>query len=235
MADVTMPLAELDELRNTIKTLENEKQELISKQKQVHVLHKYFNGKIVPGDTSGIRVQLTGFSLSSNAWQSSWQRSYQNFDREYNLEDVLRRDLLRITLTEDKTRSSSEFINLSEAQGIIAEVEQKKIQTQLDTALARATNAEYELTVIKDRHKKELLSTQESYSTTIEELKNKHETSIKESQSQYNNLLEEYENFKVNKAKISLETKMQDLEIQLHNLKKRSLWERILNRQEELT
>lgn len=232
-----MDLAELKQLESKIEKLKAEKQELLDKQHQIVVHHKYFKGKIEPvsfppGKIHSISsINISGSAIYQNENGIS---SIANFSRDIPLQKAIDSGLVSINIQEDTSRYSKDYINMSEAISQIREEEKEKINNELKKALDRATNAEYEITVIEDKYKKKILESTDYYNKKIQELNSKYSEEIKNlakiRDDKYKELKQEFEDYKEDKKRLSLEEQVKVLTKELQEYKNKTFWQRIIKK-----
>lgn len=243
-----MDLAELKALEKSIENLEKEKQDLIDKQHQVIVYHKYFNGKIKLGekklfDQNRVNIQAIRWS------------NYGRISSEYIIDDnvsfqsLLDKGLIEIDISEISSKTSKDYINMSEVIDQVRKEETEKLQSRLQELIDRSYNAETALETSKEDSKKEILRTRKNYQDREEELinnfNNKIEKLTKESDlkidnlikekieldkmltSRYNVLKEQFEDFKADKKRLSLEEQILELTEQLKAEKAKGFWSKL--------
>lgn len=234
-----MDLAELKALEKSIENLEKEKQDLIDKQHQVVVYHKYFNGKIKLGEKK--LFDQNRVNIQSIRWADSWSNTSQYIsDDNVNFQSLLDKGLIEIDISEISSKTSKDYINMSEAIDQIRKEEEEKLQLQINQLRERSYIAETALETSKEDSKKEILRIRKSYQEKEEEListfNNKIDNLVKEKieldkllTSKYNNLKQEFEDFKADKKRLSLEEQILELTEQLKAEKAKGFWSKLFN------
>lgn len=237
MAKVEMDLAELKALEKSIENLEKEKQDLIDRQHQVIVYHKYFNGKIKFGekklfDQNRVNIQAIRWNNYGNL------SSEYIIDNNISFQSLLDKGLIEIDISEISSKTSKDYINMSEAIDQIRKEEEEKLQLQINQLRERSYIAETALETSKEDSKKEILRIRKSYQEKEEELitnfNNKIDNLVKEKIEldklltlKYNNLKQEFEDFKADKKRLSLEEQILELTEQLKAEKTKGFWSKI--------
>jgi len=184
MANVTMDMAELDQIRERIKQLENEKQNLLDKQQQVLFIHKHYDGKVIYSEgakkrnltINGMylndkRILNSGYSFISHEYAN---QGYNYFEQSVSFDELVNNDILKVDLTENTNKTSKEYKNLNEVISEIREEEKEKLNKKLYDYSERATNAEVAIETLSEDNKKELLRIEKKYKDEIKNLKEKH-------------------------------------------------------------
>lgn len=241
MANVTMDLAELKALENKIENLEKEKQDLIDREQQVVIYHKYFNGKIKTKNTSdkygsfivtGIesKYNYSGYSIDP------YKSSYRNFNCSF--QDLLDKGFIEIDVTELTEKTTKDYKNLSEVIKLIRNEEEIKIADKLQKAIDRANVVEVASETLVEDHVKEIIRIKKEASDRIEELKSeilaltlKFEENltevIKNKDKRINDLQQSFDDLKNDKKRISLEDQVKELTKKLKDMKNKTLVQRI--------
>lgn len=262
MAKVEMDLNELKALEAKIAGLETDKQALIDKQMMVVVLHKHYKGKIkvnngISPTAQSLGVRVTGVQIierrqhpSSSRYhgygdpyrsEREFSRTTQQFDEELNLQDAINQGYVDVDITEDTTRTTRDYKNLSEVEEELRGVIGQEYEQRLAEARERATALEYELTAIDNKHVIRLRTLNESNQNELTKIAKEHAAEIKtltdQKDTEYLHLLAEkdklqqdYDDLKDDKKRISLEQQLLDLKGELHTLKTRSFWDRVFNK-----
>lgn len=230
MADVTMSLSELDELRSKIAELESKNTDLIEKQKLVLVQHKFFNGKISSGKQNG-KVQITSLEYVSPEFRGygNPMGSYRNSIIDYDLSEAISKGIVVLDLQEDPSRQSTDYINMSEATELIRQEEKLKVKSLLDELSERSALAEHQLANSKIDSKKEIERVKNDYTERIQNLndlskkdKENFEKKLAEIverlNKRYDKLNQEYEDFKADKKRVTLEQQIVELNHQIEEL-----------------
>jgi hypothetical protein len=244
MAKVNMDLAELKQLENKIEKLEKDKQDLIDKQHQVVIYHKYFTGRIKP-----IKIPKHNSIHLVDSINISGQKIYTSYDgksnlayfnSEISLQQALDCGLVEIEINEDFSKHTKDYKNMSDVISDIKKEAEDNVKELLQKTLNRATTAEYKISIIEDQNKKEILKINDYYDTKIKELILKNQSNIEILEKEYKkellekdqeliNLRREFDNYKENKKQISLEEQLKSLKLELSNYKNKSLLKRIFN------
>lgn len=232
MAKVEMDLQELKVLEKTIETLKEEKQDLIDRQQQVVIYHKYFNGKIKPTQHSKDHsINITGYKLCRSHHPYGSRTAQEYFNDDVSVQYLFDQGVLEVDLTEDTSKTSKDYKNLSEVISEIRIEESDKVAKQLNEALDRATSAEHLNSTIEDKYKKEFLTLVEKHQDNIDKLTKTNKEKVAKIQEEYSKLKQEFEDFKEDRKRISLEEQIGELTKQLEAAKvKKSFWERVLNK-----
>jgi hypothetical protein len=247
MAEVTMPMEELDALRDKIKNLEADKADLISKQKEVIVHHKYYTGRIrsTGKESRGLRVvdvcvqrevrdRNAGIGID---WRPSrLERSYEQMD----MGELLDRGLIEIDFYQDGERTTKDFSGVPEVLKEAKDYVRKDMGDQLDEAMDRARKAEVEVKKVQDRWqlKIEKLNSDNADSLTsirnnndkkVKKLTDSHEKSIKALNDEIKDLGDTIEELKTGKKKETLEKKIKELQAKIADFESRGFWRRVIN------
>jgi hypothetical protein len=249
MAKVEMDLAELKALEKSIENLEKEKQTLIDNQHQVIVYHKYFNGKLKLGekrlfDQSRVNIQAI-------KWNNYETQSQFIMENDVSFQGLLDKGLIEIDLSEISSKTSKDYVNMSEIIDQIRKEEEEKLQSQLKNLKERSLAAEVSLETSKEDSKKEILRIRKAYQEKEEELINtfnnkidnltkeltlKHDKLIltkdillKEADLKYNILKEQFDDFKADKKRLSLEEQILELQELLKAEKAKGFWSKLFN------
>ena len=238
-----MDLAELKQLESKIDTLEKEKQELIDRQHQVVVYHKYFNGKLKPSNKHGAPyIRIEGVD-SRREWNNG-----RYFKEELDLTSALNGGFVEIDLTEDSSRHTKDYINMSEAVAQIRAEVFEELSQEIKSSKERAASAELTLETLSEDHKstierlrkfydKETLRVEEDNAEKLDKVIKEKDTEIKALKLELAKVSEDFESFKTNKKQVSLEEELVSLEEelvllkeQLNAYKSRSFLKRIFNK-----
>ena len=243
MANVSMDLAELKALEQQIADLKAEKQELIDKQKMVIVHHKYFNGKLKPSSKHGSPyIRIEGVEGSSRYNPSG------RFDQMFSLKDALDRGFVEIDLTEDSSRNTKDYCNLSEIQRdirneikgeYVSEISLLKadirafndqIERAKDYEEARLKELESqqksELNLLNEGHKKDLDRISQAYKTKLKTINH----SLVVARGNFDVLSKEFETFKEDRKTKTLVEQIEELKIQLATEQKKTFWQKLFNK-----
>lgn len=231
-----MDITELDALRNEIQQLKKDKEEILSKQHQVHVLHKYFkatasiNYKLF----ENMRVSLYGVRLDTHGLRTS------PYSEDLNLSDLIRKGGITIDTHLDTTKDSNEYVNLSEVVEKIQKEVREEVKSEMESLRQRAITAEGNISTAVEESQIELARTKKeleiSYKKSIDSIQEASDKDllianeeIKKLQEEKAKLQEEYEELKTDKKKISLETQLSNLITELELMKSRTFWQRVFN------
>jgi hypothetical protein len=242
MAEVTMPMEELDALRDKIKNLEADKADLISKQKEVIVHHKYYTGRIrsTGRESRGLRVvdvcaqrevRNTGIGMPPRL-----ERSYEQMD----MGELLDRGLIEIDFYQDGERTTKDFSGVPEVLKEAKDYVRKDMGDQLDEALDRARKAEVEVKKVQDRWQLKieklnsdnidsLMSIRNNNDKKVKKLTDSHEKSIKALNDEIKDLGDTIEELKTGKKKETLEKKIKELQAKIADFESRGFWRRVIN------
>lgn len=223
MAKVEMDLAELKQLESKIDTLEKEKQDLIDKQHQVVVYHKYFNGTV---------------KVNKN---TEYPNYYNVFTRPSVFMEAIDRGDIIVDLTEDSSRHTKDYINMSEAVTQIRAEVFEELSQEIKSSKERAASVELTLETLSEEHQNSIERLKKSYDKEAvriaEENAEKLDKVIKEKDTEIKNLKlelakvsEDFEKFKTNKKQVSLEEEIVLLKEQLNAYRSKSFWQRIFNK-----
>jgi len=204
MAEVKMDLNELKALETKLEQLEVEKQQLINDQKMIIVMHKYYNGKIVPGKNPQGGVTITGVRLKRQEYNdranqrggspSSWNPWRTNedpylsglgnypterFSDSLTIRGAIELGYIDVNLKEDSSRVSKEFINLDEAKDQLRAVLDEQYSNMLNLANQRASKAEYELVNVNDINVKKFIKLDEEHREQLDNLLKGNESVLK--------------------------------------------------------
>ena len=120
---------------------------------------------------------------------------------------------------------------MSEVVSDIRAEEELKVKELLDRALERATNAEYEASVIKDEYEKKILKLNKRFDSETEKIVEDYDSRLKLRDEKYNKLKQEFDDFKEDKRRISLEQQIAELTEKLKEATKpKSFIQRLLNK-----
>lgn len=247
MANVTMDMAELDQIRERIKQLEFEKQDLLDKQQQVLIVHKHYDGKVTYGE--GIKKRnLTingmylnekhnlnsGYSFIEDRYASN---GYNYFNQSVSFDELVANDILKVDLTENTNKTSKEYKNLNEVISEIRKEEKEKLNKKLNEYSERATKAEVAIETLSEDNKKELLRIEKKYKDEIKNLKEKHKQIVDDFQEVHEKemvSLEEAHYNEVETLKTELKTVIEEFETFKGNKKQATMEEQITNLTKEL-
>lgn len=237
-----MDLAELKQLEQQLDNLKKLNQELIDNQHQVVIYHKYFRGIIKKGPTNKLqenRLEVSGLRFS-NTWNGRTTSQYIQ-QSDVTFDSLLDTGLIELDLIEDVSKTTKDYKNMSEVISEIRQEEEFKVKEVVQKALDRATQAEYNISVLEDRYKKKILESKEQYKNKIEKINKKFETEkklieknhkevLKNKNEELNELKQQFEDFKQDKKRISLEQQVIDLQAKINQYQSRGLWSRISNK-----
>lgn len=172
MAQVTMDINELKALENEVDVLKKEKEELIEKQRMVVILHKHFDAKMKLGSKKLFeqnKVDIHAVMWSDNytyprTSPHSSQARYMD-DRHISMQQLLDKGLIEIEVTPDETRTTKDYVNLSDVVAQITAEQKEVVALQLQEALKRASDAEYQITVVEDKANKRCLAFEDKMET----------------------------------------------------------------------
>lgn len=243
MANVTMDLNELKALEDKIKGLEKEKQDLIDREQQVVIYHKYFNGKIVPknverrnGSFRVIGIETTYNDLRSRHYSEPITSCHRQFDCSF--QELLDRGYIEIDVTELTEKTTKDYKNLSEVIKLIRNEEELQVADKLQKAIDRANAVEVASETLIEDHAKEIIRIKKETSDRIEKL----DTEIAELIKKYDNIIidinkakdveifnlkQELEDLKNDKKRISLEDQVKELTKKLKEMENKNLMQRI--------
>lgn len=238
MAEVKMDLAELKQLEQKIENLEKEKQELIDRQHQVVVHHKYFNGKIKLAEKKIFDQHKV--DIQAIKWSNNYSANYI-IDNNVNFQSLLDKGLIEIDISEISSKTTKDYINMSEAIEQIRKEEKENVKSQLQELINRAYDAEVALETSKEDSKKEILRIKKiaknseeelinNFNSKIDSLFKEKEKLIKEFNIKYKQLEQQFEDFKEDKKRLSLEEQIIELKNQLEKEKSKTIWQRIFNK-----
>jgi hypothetical protein len=231
MSTVTMEYSERVALDTQIETQKQEIQYLKDNAQQVMIYHKYFNGKIKPNSKrDGSYIEVTGVH------GGDWNR--RSFSESSTISNALNRGWIDIDLTEDSTRTTKDYKNLSEVQEEIRAEEYAKVQVILGEALDRATKSEYDSSKIEDRYKKIVAENSELNDIKLKELKETHINEIAANEKQFNKLIgdeianfvtlkQEFDDFKADKKRLTLEQQIATLMAELKAEREKSFFKKL--------
>lgn len=252
MAKVEMDLAELKQLEQKIKDLETDKQDLIDKQQQVIIYHKYFDGKVKFGpkarqkefEINSIIHTKTLKMYNSNFDVGSPRYEYSNriVDEFISMQDLYDNGFIEIDLKENTSKTTKDYKNLSEVINEIKFEEKEAISEQFNMALERATLAEAKLIDINDEHDKEIIKVTKIWQDTLAKTSEKYEKKLEGLKKDLIALQQEYDDFKEDKKRLTLEQQLEqlqkdakaqtdELKKMVDSLKNRSFWKRVFNLQ----
>ena len=238
-----MPLEELRELENKIKTLEEKNAHLEENQMMVVVNHKHYNAQVKKVERDGVQFDIV-------SWRSRYasRRGYMDPYLAHpgsmpndpqrstmDLKELFDRGLIHIDFTEDDTRTTREYVNLSEVRKTIQKEEEALVKESVEEALNRATKAEHAADNIEDKYQKLILDLKDKFSDAKADLnkKNKkmledhkaklekveadHKERIAEMQAKIDELLDK-------KKKKGLEDVIKELKAELETYKQKKPW-----------
>jgi len=217
-----MDVLEFKALEDKIAKLQADKADLISKQKQVVVYHKHFNGTVVINRSAKAGQP---FSVSGVARKFDYDRAFNGgIFNEYqthdiDLADAVRRGWLEIDIKEDSTKTTKDYENLSEIVKDIREEELAKVEIELSKAQLRASIAEQYTTTVEDKCTKQIISIREAHKDLVDGINKDHqehvakltknaETATSYMGEQLKTLSQEFEDFKADKKRLTLEQQL---------------------------
>jgi len=230
MADVTMGLAELKQLENTIEQLKEEKQELIDKQMEVLVTTNTHKDFITVKDYHEFRRVVLDHSYSGSTSNRGFKlyidrllsdgvlanEKTSNTTKSYKGLDLVKKDIKNEAYIEfkDSIETKQKKINELEIkiEFLSKDYEKEIIKVNKLTNETIQDKNEEILELVKT-HDKVLLQVKESF-------KEKYDKLINDSEEAYSTLKEKFEVFKENKKQITLEEKITELEEQLKEANK---------------
>lgn len=260
MAKVEMDLNELKAIEKKIETLELEKQELIDNQKMVVNLHKYFKPRLVVAKNM-MDVYIHGVRLTkkfdTNRYGSGIISKYENFERNDDLEKLIREGIINIEFTETG-ESSRDYINLDDVKKSISEDVYKEFEAQVTSLMEKNSKLTISLQDAVLDSKKEIQRLKKDYDEKIETLleaqKDLQKQHVKEIEGlnetkdelvkamttafdseksqlilKYEELKRNYDDLKEDKKRVSLENQIASLNKELERLKNRGFWKRLFN------
>lgn len=258
MANVTMDMAELDQIRERIKQLEIEKQDLLDKQQQVLIVHKHYDGKVTYSEGASKRnLSINGmyfnqkhdlsgsYSFINREYASD---GYNYFNQSISFDELVANDILKVDLTENTNKTSKEYKNLNEVITEIRNEEKEKLNKKLNDYSERATKAEVAIETLSEDNKKELLRIEKKFKDEIQSLKEKHKqivgnfqevqekeiTELKETHKLEISSLKEANYNEVETLKSAIKTVSKEFETFKGNKKQATLEEQISNLTKEL-
>lgn len=203
MASVTMDVSELDQLRDRIKQLELEKQDLLDKQQQVLYVHKHYDGKITYSEGAKKRnLTINGMYLNEkhnlNSGYSFIEaryaaNGYNYFNQSVSFDELVANDILKVDLTENTSKTNKEYKNLNEVISEIRKEEKEKLIDKLNEYSKRAETAEVANETLLEDNRKEILRIDKKYKDEISSLKEKHKKNTDDFQKIHENQLSEME------------------------------------------
>lgn len=162
MANVTLTVAEHDQLRNDISTLVKQKQELIDSLPRVIVENKGYDLSF------SINTYLGGHEFKLKGLQyyqkGSGPVEIREINATTNLDSLIKCGLISINLSPNSRKNTSTYQNLDETVQHMTETFEVKYAERLSKAEERATNAEIISSQIEDKYRKEIDSLQKEIS-----------------------------------------------------------------------
>lgn len=245
MAKVKMEMSELKELERKIEVLEGEKNDLLLKQKQVWVLHKYFNAsiRVVDKAFNNNNITITGIARAYTPRADYWNASGgpiftaepgSYLTKDMRIGDALANGLIEIVATEDISRSSSEYVNLHEVVENIESNVKKQFESDLAIAKNRALIAESKVEDAEETAKSTLLKEQQrlqkkcdeaieikekSYDKALEEVSKNYDEEIDKANTEIKTLKEKYDKLSQEYDDYKNDRKRLTLEQQIEELK----------------
>ena len=214
MANVTMDLAELKQLEDTIKTLTTENEDLISKQAQVVVYHKFFKGKLRPNPASSNHGLTIHGIRSTTRWDTNMgypQHTENHFIDEVSISDLIRRDLITVDVTELTDRTTKDYLNLSEVQRNITEEVDLEYRDKIKALGLRAAKAEELSQSAKEDYHKKAVRLQKKIEDKLEASNDAHLEDAKNAEKIIDKLRQDYRDLKEDKERLSLEDTIKKL------------------------
>jgi len=223
--EVNMDILELKALEKKIADLTAEKAELISREKQVVVYHKYFNGrlKLNSGAKSGQNIQITGYRRVHDYGPfRGIHDSMDYFSDNFDVADAIRQGWLTIDLSENTTKTTKDYENLSEIVKDIHEEEKLAVQEELLKAQLRASQAEQYSATVDDKCTKQILELKAIQKKGIDDLLASRQKEIDEDKrvldaliatknAAYEALSQKFEDFKTDKQRLTLEQQLAEV------------------------
>lgn len=221
--EVKMDINELRALENQISKLTAEKEDLISKQKQVVIYHKYFNGKlkVVPGQKADYSVNIYGVreNRMMGRWDTMPSSRYSDFCMDIDIAEAIKKGWVEIDLSENSSKHTKDYVNMSEVIEDIHKEEFAKVREDLAIAQQRATEAEHLSVTVADKYEKEILKIREAHQDFNSQVSKEHEERIlrlnkkyedfeKQSKEEFDKLSQEFADFKEDKKRVSLEQQL---------------------------
>ena len=224
--EVKMDINELRTLENQITDLKAQKADLESRQQQVVIYHKYFNGKIqvVKSPQNSPLYTINGIR-EHNSFNSIRRYGYQP-EMEYisvdlHLSEALEKGWVTLDTKEDVSRQTKDYMNMSEVVKDIRNEVHEQFAKDLEKARDRAVEAESLSLTIEDKYKKELITIREAHSSVVNqmtadyqkkvvEIIKEHETMTNQNAENYKQLEQSYNDLKEDKKRISLEKQLEE-------------------------
>lgn len=168
MAIVEMDLAEFQAKEELIKKLKGTILEFEKHQKQVLVKHQDFDGEIKVID-SNPAFEVTGIRYGYSVINNS--NNYGRESEKVNFQTLLNNGIIEIKLTQNKEKTSSEYVNLTEIEDQIKEQVEQQFKDKIDQWKAKADDVKSQLVLQADQNEARIKKLMLAHEIKIGELK----------------------------------------------------------------
>jgi len=214
MPQVTMDLAELDQLRNEKEELTKERDELKRNEKKIIIKHIPVTG--IAKIKENLSYEYSNVQFKYRGWAPGMgDYNYQSKQKEISFSEAYNNGLIDFTFSEE-VKDIVTYENLDSVSQRIRNEEANKVKEELTKSFAKIVTVEKALALKDTKHKQVIEEIESKYIKEISDLKKtniKNYNSLKEKTTEkFNKLSMEFNEYKKNEKRSDIESKLAELE-----------------------